>query len=841
MWRIAWANVRGHLLRTIATAVSVVFGVAFVTGTFVLTDTVRDAFENLFGSTVEGADLIVSAAGDGRSGAAGRGGVPPDVAERVAALDGVAAAEARYRGLAKLARDDGTPLGGFGSLLQGIDAPTMPDAITVRSGALPTADDEVAIDAVSAEELGRSIGDETGLLLNGPERSFRVVGIIEPPGAVQDLAGSTTVVFGDDVAERLYGSDGATYVAVRAADGADTTELRDTLTAELGTRLEVLTVDELVTDSVAQVGEFLGFLTRGLLVFGGAALLVGAIIIFNTFGITVAQRTRELALVQAVGADSRQVLRAVLAEAFLVGLVGSGAGVAVGVVTAVGLRALLRLVELPLPSTRLVFEPRTAVIGFAVGIIVTVIAALGPALRAAHRPPVDALRAASAGARTTISTGRLIAGSLVGGIAASILIGTGLDRGGLIGLAVGAGALTLAIVLLAPLAAGPLTAMIGLPVRAIRRLPGMLARANAVRNPGRTAATATALLVGLGLVTFVLILVSSFRSSLDRVIVEQFRADYQLQAVDQVGFPTAVTDSAAAIDGVDLVSAAKVMRGGVNGETRTMFAIDPQTLPGVYGVEVLEGDLAGLADGGVAVSKKLGVPLGARVAVQTGRSAQATARQVVALTEDVHLPGTTRVGQALVDVATAGAAVAEQQDLVAFVGLAGAADRSAVRTALEEVVAEQPDVRVADTAELRAQVREQTDRLLGLVIGLVLLSVIIAFVGVVNALGLSVVERSDELGLLQALGMTGRQARSMVRWESVIITVLGTAVGLALGTIFGWLGVRVLRDEGLTAFTMPATQIGIAVVVMLGAGVVASVLPARRASHVDVLRAVTME
>ena len=832
---------RGHLLRTVATAVSVVFGVAFVTGTFVFTDTVRDAFENLFGSTVEGADLIVSAADDSRPDATGRGGVPPDVAEQVAGVDGVVAAEARYRGLAKLARDDGTPLGGFGSLLQGIDAPTMRGAITVRSGALPTADDEVAIDAVSARELGRSVGDETGLLLNGPERSFRIVGIVEPPGAVQDLAGSTTAVFSDAVAERLYGSDGATYIAVRAAEDTDTAQLRSTLEDELGTGLEVLTVDELVTDSVAQVGEFLGFLTRGLLVFAGAALLVGAIIIFNTFGITVAQRTRELALVQAVGADSRQVLRAVLTEAFIVGLVGSAVGVAVGVVTAVGLRALLHLVELPLPSTRLVFAPRTAVIGIAVGVVVTVVAALGPALRAARRAPVDALRSASAGAPTSISTPRLIAGSLVGGIAASTLVGTGLDRGGLVGLAVGAGTLTLAIVLLAPLVAGPLTAAIGLPIRAIRRLPGTLARANAVRNPGRTASTATALLVGLALVTFVLILVSSFRSSLDHVIVERFRADYQLQAIDQVGFPTAVTDDATGIRGVDLVSAAKVLRGGVNGETRTVFAIDPRSLPEVYGVEVLEGDLAGLADGGVAVSKELGVPLGARIAIQTGRSRQATGRPVVALTEDVHLPGTTRVAQALVDVATAGDAVAQQQDLVAFVKLADGADRSAVRGALEEVVAEQPDVRVADTAELRAQVRDQTDRLLGLVIGLVLLSVIIAFVGVVNALGLSVVERSDELGLLQALGMTGRQARSMVRWESVIITLLGSAVGLGLGTMFGWLGVRVLRDEGLTAFSMPTTQIGVAVVVMLGAGIVASVVPARRASHVDVLHAVTIQ
>jgi putative ABC transport system permease protein len=834
VWRIALANVRGHLLRTAATAVSVVFGVAFVTGTFVFTDTVRDAFENLFGSTVEGADLVVARADGGAPSA--RGGVPPETAERVVDVAGVADAEARYRGLAKLTRDDGTLLEGFGAVLQGIDAPSMADAITLRTGALPTADDEIAIDAESAAELGRSVGDETGLLLNGPEEMYRITGIVEPPAAVQDLAGSTTVVFSDTTAQRLYGADGATYIAVRAQDGVDVPVLRDTLTSELGDSLVVLTVDELVTDAASQVGDFLGFLTQGLLVFAGTALLVGAVIIFNTFGITVMQRTREIALVQAVGADSAQVLRAVLLEAGIVGAIGSAVGVAVGVVTAVGLRAFLGLVDLPLPATRLVYEPRTIAVGLSVGITVTVVAALGPALRASHRTPMDALRNASADARTTISTP-----ALIGGLAAALLVGAGLDRGGMLGLAVGAGALTLAIVLLGPLGAASLTAVIGLPVRVLRRLPGRLARANAVRNPTRTAATATALLIGLALVTFVLILVSSFRLSLDRVIVEQFRADYQLQAADQIGFPTAVTDRTAAIDGVEVVSAAKAMRGDVNGVTRTVFAVDVQTLPDVYDIEVLEGSLDGLRGGGVALSRKVGVPLGARVAVRVDPAGRPSSRQVVALTDDVHLPGTTRVGQALIDTTDAGGAVADTQDLVAFVTIADDAGHAAVRKALQDTVADQPDVRVADMAKLRAQVRDQTDRLLSLVIGLVLLSVVIAFVGVVNALGLSVVERSDELGLLQALGMTRRQARAMVRWESVIITLLGTAVGVALGTALGWLGVRVLRDEGLSAFSMPTGQIVVAVGAMLVAGVVASVIPAQRASQVDVLRTVTME
>jgi putative ABC transport system permease protein len=837
MWRIAWGSVRGHLLRTVATAVSVVFGVAFVTGTFVFTDTVREAFEALFGSTVEGADLIVSSGG----GADGTpAGVPPKLAGQVTEVPGVAAAEPRYRGLAELARDDGTTLGGFGAVQQGIDATTMPGALDVRAGRLPTADDEVAIDAASAEELGRAVGDETGVVLGGPVETYRITGLIDPPATVRDLAGSTTVVFGDAVAETLYGADGATYIAVRGDDGADLATLGSELTDQLGPGVEVLTVDELVTDSVAQVGDFLSFLTQGLLVFAGAALLVGAIIIFNTFGITVTQRTRELALMQAVGADSRQVLRAVLAEAVLIGIIGSTLGVAVGVGTAVGLRSLLTYVAQPLPSTGLVVAPRTVVIAFAVGIVVTVVAAVGPAVRASRRAPVDAMRSASAGARTIISTPRLTGGMLVGGLSVPLLIGTGLERGSLASFAVGAVALTLAVVLLSPVVAGPLTAMIGMPVRALRRGPGLLARANAVRNPGRTAATATALLIGLGLVTFVLILVSSFRASLDRVIVEQFRADYQLQAVGQSGFPNTVTEDARQIDGVEVASAATVTRAAVGDATPTTFVVDAATLPAVYDVPVVDGALGGLADGGIAVSRSLGIPLGARVAVQLDGAGAAASRPVVALTDDVHLPGTTRVAQALIDASALDGTV-DRRDLVTFIKVAPLTDVDAVRTALDQVVAGQPDVRVADTTELRAQVREQTDRLLGLVIGLVLLSVLISFVGVVNALGLSVVERSGELGLLQALGMSRRQARQMVRWESVIITLLGSVVGLGLGTLFGWMGVRVLREEGLTTFSLPTLQLVIAIGVMLVAGVVASVVPARRASQVDVLRAVTLD
>lgn len=835
MRRVTWANVRGHPLRTVSTALSVVLGVAFVTGTFMFTDTVRAAFDELFGATVEG-DVVVRASDETRSTAFAP--VPVEVVEQVAEVDGVATAEARYRGFAKLATDDGEPLGGFGALLQGVDAPADPQRAGLTAGTLPQADDEVAIDAASATTLGKQVGDQATLLLNGPEQTFTIAGIVEPPEGVQELAGSTTIVFNDATAERLYGADGATYVSVFADTDVEASALRNVLDAQLDEPYQALTVDDLIADSVSQVGDFLGFLTQGLLVFAGAALLVGGIIIFNTFGITIAQRTRELALVQAVGADSGQVLRAVLLEAVLIGLVGSVLGVLAGVATAVGLRRLLAMIDLPLPTTALALTPRIALIGVAIGVSVTLLAAIGPALRAARRAPVDALRDATTGHPSPVPTLRITAGALLGGIAASTLIGTAVDRGGMVGLAVGAVSLTVGLILLSPVLAGPVAGIIGTPVRALRAVPGLLARANAVRNPSRTAATAMALLVGLAMVTFMLILVSSFRTSLEQVIVERFRGDFQIQALDQLGYPTTVTEAAAQVDGVGVISPAKVVRAGVDGSERILFAVEPATLDAVLGIDLLDGELTGMADGGVVVAPAVAAGVGDTVEVAVAGDVQN--RQVVGVMDDLHLPGTTRVGQVLL-ASDAVAGLAAQPDLVAFVKLADGADRAATRSALEEAIASQPDTRLADTAQLREQVGEQTNRLLGLVLGLVLLSVVIAFVGVVNILGLSVSERSTELGLLQALGMTPQQTREMVRWESVIITALGTVVGVTLGTVFGWLGVRVLRDEGLQVFSMPIGQVVLAVAVMLVAGVVASVLPARRASTIDVVHAVTVE
>lgn len=851
MRRIAWASLRAHPLRLFATALSVVLGIAFVTGTYVFTDTVQSAFDELFGSAASGVDVVVRAsAAFETASAAGRPGVPGEVLATVTTVGGVAQVEPRYSGQASLVDAEGNTLGATGPPKQGSDAPSVPELATVelRSGRWPAGRGEVAIDVQSAEALDAAPGEAVQVLLNGPTVEHTLVGTVGLVGGRDDFAGSTFTVFDDITAQQLYGTGGAVTLAVLAAEGVDQVALRDAIATAIGPDYEALTGSEVATEAADQVGEFLGFLTTGLLVFAGVALLVAAVIILNTFGITVAQRTRELALLQAVGADARQVIVAVLLEAVAVGLVGSVVGVGAGVAVASGLRALLDAVGVPLPATTLVLAPRTVVVGIALGVLVTVAAAVGPALRASRVAPVEALRTVAAPPPARLGPARVIAGVVAAAVGvAGLVLGLGAVGERSLWLA-GAGALGVlaALVALSPLVLRPVANLLGGPVARMRGLPGLLARENATRNPRRTAATASALIIGLGLVCFVLIFVASLRASVDAVLEERFLADYQITTTSITGFPTTASDVLRAVPGVEVVSAAKLAPVGIDGRARIALAVDPVTFPQTFALDVTSGSLAELSPDTVAVADEvladLGLTLGDTLELELVPDQPAQPFRVIATYDPVGLPGVNNeVGQLIVDYGRYAAAVPITLDAASFVRLADAADPAVVRPALEQALAPFDGVALSDAAEIRAQVAEQTNQLLGLVFGLLLLSVVIALVGVVNILGLSVLERTREIGLLQAVGMTRGQAREMVRWESVIISLLGALLGLVIGVVFGWVGVRALEQEGLEVFRVPVLQMVAAVLVAGVAGVAASVLPARRASRVDVLRALQVD
>lgn len=860
MFRVALAGITAHAARLLSTSLAIVLAVAFVTGTLVYGDTLERSFSDLFGEVGAGIDVQVAGQQAFEStftpAASGPAPVPDDVVEAVAAVDGVAAVEATYTGTAQLLGPDGEPLGGQGPPTTGVDAPTVAalSTVEVRAGRFPEAAGEIALDAASAEAAGFAVGDEMRVAVNGPVEAQTLVGTFGFPGR-DDVAGATVTMFDDATARELYGQDGAATVDVLAAEGVEREELRDRVAAAVGADYTVLTGEEAAEQAAAQIGEFLGFITTALLVFAGVSLVVAAFLIFNTFTIVVAQRTRELALLRAIGAGRGQVLATVLVEALVVGVVGSALGLLVGIGVALGLRELLAAFGLDLPSGDLVVAARTPIAAMVVGPLVTVVAALVPALRATRVAPLAALRDVTAPAAPRAGWVRLGLGVLLLALGSAGLALGLVGNGGLA--AVGAGALgvLLGVAVLSALAVRPVARVLGAPVAAARGMAGTLARENTVRNPRRTAATAAALMIGLGLVSFVLILSASLQASVDKIVDERFRADFTVQPRDFVGFPSSVAEELAGVEGVGTVTTERVTTVGVDGVARTAAAIDPARYGEAIALDVTEGDLAGLADGQVALdgdlAADLGVGVGDVVPLALVDPDEERNRTVAAVYDLATTGSNTQVllaRQGLEEAeaeAGAGAGVAVggrgALDSVGYVLLAPGVDADTVRGDLEAVLADYPSARLADAADLREEVRSQTDQLLGLVTALLLLSVVIALFGITNTLALSVLERTRELGLLRAVGMSRSQTRVMVRWEAVMVSLLGAVLGLVVGVFFGVVFTEALEGLGLSELALPTGSLAVAVVLAGLAGVVAAVLPARRASRVDVLRALAVE
>lgn len=845
MWRATLSNLTAHKVRFLATAAAVVLGVAFVVGTLILGDTLNATFSNLFGQTGAGIDVQVTRvpAFEAQFGppTGGSVGVPDDIVARIAEVEGVAAVEPTYDGSAQLLDTEGALIGGQGAPTFGTDAPTVDElgSTSLREGRYPETAGEIAIDATTAAEQGFGVGDTVLVAVDGPTQEQTLVGTVGF-GDLDDLAGATVTLFDDDTARELFGADGAGTVAVLADEGQDRATVRDRIAADIGTDFEVLTGEEAAEANASEIGQALGFLTTALLVFAGVSLLVGSFLIFNIFSITVAQRTRELALLRAVGASRRQVLTSVLLEALAVGIAGAALGIGLGIATALGLRALLNQFGLTLPPGDLVIAARTIVIAMVVGPLVTLVAALIPALRSTRVPPISAMRAVATPVTPRAGAVRLILGAViltagVAALAAGLFADAGLPVVG-----TGAVLVLLAVAALSPLVTRPIARVLGAPVAATRGLPGTLARENTVRNTRRTASTAAALMIGLGLVTFVLIFTASLQQSISDSIDEVLLADYQVAPADFIGFPEEATEALRGVQGVAVVSGEKSATVGVEGDARTAVAVEPETIVGVLSFTVPEGDLAGLAGGGVALDEALaadlGVTVGDSVDIAFLDPDAAEPIEVVAFV----LSQETGV-QVLLSRERFAEAIPDAPDSRASVLLDEGVTTEQARPALEEALAPFPTAQLSDISEVRQQVTDQTNQLLGLVFALLFLSILIALFGITNTLALSVRERTRELGLLRAIGMSRSQARTMVRWESVIVSLLGATLGLAVGLFFGWIFTRALEDTGLDAFAVPVVQLVIAVVLAGLAGVLAAVIPARSAARIDILRALAVE
>ena len=844
------ATVRGmlaHKLRLVLTTASIALGVAFLAGTLILTDTMQLAFDQLFGKVSSGTDAVVrqEAPSTGVDGAeAGHPPIPESVLETVRGVDGVRAAEGTVSGYALLTDAEGKAiLSEGGASTMGYSLPAdegLRGDVTILSGRAPARPGEVVIDATSAEKAGVDVGSPITVLFRGPAEEFTVVGTVGF-GGEKDLGGTTSAYFEADTAQRVLGTPGAfDTISVAADAGVSEEAVTERLDAALPGDVEAITGEAMAQEASDAIKASLGFVTIMFMVFAAIALFVGSFIIWNTFAMIVTQRSREIALLRAVGATRRQVLRSLLTEALLLGLGSSVIGVGLGTGVAYGLTALMDVMGFSLPSTSMQVEPRTVWVSLLVGTLVTVVAAISPARRATKVLPVEALRDAVPGFGRP-SRSRAVAGVLLTAVGVGCLL-AGLYADGGMAL-VGGGVLgsVLGITTLAPLAARPFSGVIGWPLR-LRGVPGDLARQNAMRNPRRTASTAAALMIGLTMVVSMSVFADSLKASFGDVLAGSTEADlFVTKSSPQAeGFSPEASAAAAEVEGVATVSSLGWGEMRVDGAGTSYSSVDPSTAEQVLNLDVSAGEVADLAGGGVMVARQAADEHGWEIGDTVSAEFPVTGVQeleVVAVYDSRGFVASDFVLSNDAQLEYAGSRL----DSNALVLVEEGADVAAVQARVADALVGHPDAVVLDQDGYEEVAGGFVDKLLAFVTILLLLAVVIALLGIVNTLALSVHERTRELGLLRAVGMTQSQVRAMVRWESVVISVLGASFGSVLGIGLGAALAKAMADQGITAVSVPGPQVALYVGAAAVAGLLAAVGPARRAARVDVLRAVVTD
>lgn len=845
MWRATWKSLWAHKFRLALTALSVVLGVAFVAGTYVLTDTMNAGFDELFDDATAGIDVQVRAQAAFVDLAGERGRIPEELLETVREVDGVALAEGSVAGYAQFVDKEGEAIAPTGPPTLGVSWPEndILTAVSLREGRKPAGAGEVAMDAGTAAQHEFRVGDTVRILFLGPPEEFEIVGIFGF-GEADNLGGATLAAFDTATAQRVLDAEGLfDSIEVVAEEGVSAVHLRGRIAAVLPEDVEAVPAADVAEEQSKALKEGLGFFNTFLLVFAGISLFVGAFIIFNTFNILITQRTRELALLRAIGASGAQVMRSVIAEALLVGVFASAVGLGLGIGVAMGLRALLSALGIDLPSAGLQLLPRTVIVAAVVGVVVTLLSSIFPARRAARVPPIAALRAAEADHSTGVGR-RAVLGAIVTPIGvATMLVGLFADVPNSIAyVGAGVGLTFIGVAAFAPAIARPLAAWIGVPVRRTRGVPGKLGRENAMRNPKRTASTAAALMIGLALVATFAIMGASVKASTVKVLADTYRADFTITS--QNGFSFFSPELASRLRERAELAVVSEQRFGQwrdpdTERTDFVSGIDPVSLEQVVAVEVTQGSLQDLTGNAVAMDTEAaegaGVLVGDTFRMEFAKSGVASMR-LAAIYE-----GSQILGPYLIGLDAYKEHFREQLDQSVFIKAEPGFTAAEARRAVDQVAEAFPNVLVQDQTEFLAQIERQVDQLLNLVYSLLFLAIFIALLGIVNTLALSVYERTRELGLLRAVGLSRRQTRSMIRWESVLIALLGGLLGIILGLFFGWALVAALAEDGITELAIPAGTLVAYLVVAGVAGVLAAVGPARRAARLDILQAIAHE
>jgi putative ABC transport system permease protein len=843
----------GRKMRVVLTAIAVVIGVAMVSGTYILTDTIKSAFATVFTQAYKNADAVITgknAIGTNNNGqSSGTPSLPASLLAGVQRLPGVAQAGGGIADSAQLVGHDGKVIsrgGAPGLAFSYTPANQRFNPLSLASGSWPTAPGEVAIDAATASKNGFRAGQEIGVLARGAVQRFRIAGTVKFAG-VSSLGGATMAVFSLPTAQQLFHKQGELdSIDLAARPGTTPQQLVSEIRPLLPADAQVRTGQGQAAQATRDTSGFLSTFQSFLLAFGGIALFVGSFVIANTLSITIAQRTRELATLRTLGASQRQVLASVMIEALVIGLLASVTGLFVGLGLAKGLNALLISFGIDLPQTSTVFATRTIIISLVVGVVVTLLAAIRPAIRSTRVPPIAAVREGAVLPPSRFARFGLYAALVTIAVAVALLL-VGLlvsslsSTQRLLAIGIGAAVLFIGVAMLAPKLVPALVRVLGWPATKLGGGAGTLARGNATRNPARTASTASALMIGLALVTFVGVLAAGLRSRFEGSVNQLFVANYAVTATNNFS-PISVASANAlhGVPGVEAISGVRAGDGRAFGSRITVTAVDPN-VGKVIRVKWTAGGpqtAAQLGTNGAFVSDKYAqaqrLHPGSPLAVETPSGAT-----LPLILKGIYKPptGGSPFGDVTISTSRFDSAYQNPENLYTFVTVRGGVNRANTHT-LNAALSGFPNAKLQTKSQFKHNQLQGLTLLLNLLYVLLSLSIVVSLFGIVNTLVLTVFERTRELGMLRAVGMTRRQVRRMIRHESVITALLGAALGIPLGVA---LALMVGVALNYPAFTIPWGTLVVFVIAAIVAGLVAAIFPARRAGRLNVLEALQYE
>jgi putative ABC transport system permease protein len=853
MIRVALKGLAGRKLRAVLTALAIVLGVAMVSGTYAFTDRIENAVDTLFTGAYTGADAVVSGKDVVESSTSGDATVSAELVHKVASLPEVDAASGGIVDTARLLDRSGKPIStqeqALGLSVDASAGARRFNPLALTAGRWPSGSTETAIDVGTAEVHGFAVGEEIGVATRGPTRRFRISGIAEFTG-LDSLGELTFAIFDVPTAQALFGKSGRLdEIWIAAKDGVSPEALVRTVQPLVPASAEVATGAAQVQAESKGSDEELSRVKKFLLAFGGVALFAGAFVIFNTLSITITQRMRELATLRTLGASRRQVLTSVVVESTVIGLMGSVAGLMLGLGLDRGLAALLAATDEGIPDSGAVLTTRTVAVSLLTGVLITLVAGLLPALRATRVPPVAAVREGA-----TLPPSRLapysrhvaaMAIALGAGILSVGLFAAGLDATQVLALlALGCLVLFLGVAMISSALVTPIAAIVGWPAQRLAGAAGRLARENTVRNPGRTAVTAAALMIFLALVTFVTVLGQGMRNSVTEGVDRVVRADYVLTADDDRSTLTAdVGEALARREPGATVSSVRQDSARVLGSDVSVNGLDPATAAGVLRFDWDAGSATSLADlgvGGAIIQHAFAARHDLRVDSRFG-IVTAQGQSVDVTVKGIYTPPGLDPILAPIGISreTFDASFERPRDVFTLIrtGTGVSADAT---SRLVSAIKSHPEARVQTIGQFRHGRSKEIRSTLLMVYALLGMTVLVSLLGMINTLVLSVMERTRELGLLRAVGMTRLQVRRMIRHESVITALIGAALGLPLGILLAALATQALSDIGV-AFAVPGPALALLVLAATLAGVFAAIFPARRASRLNVLDALHYE